>query len=168
MNKLDEFCKLIDGCESELIDTVTVINLAREIFNDKPTLKPVDLSVLIERGIDCEVDGHDFYNIGPLVDYHSVNRTSTLKQGDLNVIVNGDRLRPRMTPFIHASPNGFDSCPLPDGLKIKVYFNDGAEVHESSILEWSHIQFMSDCNIIAFEVLGLADGFCWPWEADDE
>jgi len=176
MNKLDKFCKLIKDYELQLIKyntpavlTATAINLAREIFGDEPTLKPVDLSVLIKSSIDCEFSTHkDFPTIQIMI-----NKLESFSP-ETRYVHNGWNApfcRPRMTPFIHASPNGFDSCPLPDGLEVIVWW-DLELLRTSSTSEETPISRpgLSNLwkNIIAFEVLGLADGFCWPWDVDDE
>jgi len=156
MNKLDEFIECIRDRDYVLGRAVAdnIVNLAREIFDDKPTLKPVDLSVLINSRIDCEFKYHEPESFR----YKSVE--------DIKSILS-HQCKPRMTPFIHACPNGFDSCPLPEGLKINVYFREFKVmvIHNYNDLDWSHGHGLSN-EVIAFEVLGLAEGFRWPWDAD--
>jgi hypothetical protein len=168
MNKIDKFCNLINSKKypQRMVSIDETIRLAREIFDDKPMLKPVDLSVLIVSGIDCEFSTNINFTPGTIM----VNKLESFSPETRYVHSgwNAPYCRPRMTPFIHASPNGFDSCPLPEGLKIKIYFRDGKASTVYILRDHRTFRFDSDHDIIAFEVLGLADGFCWPWEGDHE
>jgi len=146
MQNMKDFSNYI--CECENID-------AAELFEEwykerfKPTKKVIDLSVLIDSQIDCTHDLLEGY--GPLDD--SWTEESLCEA----------RVVPR-TKYIHAWQGG--ECPLPEGFMVKVWFrNDGdyPRTVESHYLEWRHLDVM---DIIAFEVLGLADGYVMPWESE--
>lgn len=126
---------------------------------ERPKLKPVDLSVLIESGVDCEFDDTpvapgDWY-IGKLKqidndEYHLVSGSSF------------HLCRPRMN-HVHVWQGG--SCPLPEGLRVRAYLRDGTAINRCSTkVAWGHGAIYHSTNVIAFEVLGLADNYCWPRE----
>lgn len=130
--------------------------------------KSVDLSVLIDSGIDCEFGEANCY----------------IKAGLENIITYGDgkvayqardlgnrysKCRPRMN-HIHAWQGG--ECPLPEGFIVDVWYRDIDDETDSDTgrglatqMQWAHEHYGND--IIAFEVIGLADGYCYPWECDE-
>jgi len=57
-------------------------------------------------------------------------------------------------------------CPLPEGLEVKIFFRNINEISctDYTILSWKLENMMSD--IIGYQVLGLADGYCWGWEGE--
>jgi len=140
---------------------------AIDAIKEKKT--PIDLSVLIESGIDCEFgDRHSYTEIDKLL---SIGKVSTTMPYASNYS-DSYCCRPRMN-HIHACPEGFDKCPLPEGFRVGVYYRNPKALR-GSILEsglnshnyvWNHLGGSSD--IIAFEALGLADGYCYPWETED-
>tara|TARA_R110002126_G_scaffold281182_1_gene428879 strand:+ start:39 stop:560 length:522 start_codon:yes stop_codon:yes gene_type:complete len=124
----------------------------------KPTKKVIDLSVLID-GIDCEFSkfGNAWY-VAKLIDISRSNDAFSDKGG-----YTWKYCRPRMN-HIHAWQGG--ECPLPEGFMVMLTLREGTKITHSSKtkLTWEH-----DCgyvDIIAFEVLGLADGYVMPWEQD--
>tara|TARA_R110000868_G_scaffold403510_1_gene680846 strand:- start:1963 stop:2475 length:513 start_codon:yes stop_codon:yes gene_type:complete len=128
----------------------------------KPTKKVVDLSVLIESGIDCEFkDSCD-------KKWHVSKADKGLYQESIYGTKSGDyfeQCRPRMN-HIHAWQGG--ECPLPEGFMVKVWyrntlltqFNDRL----ATSIRWCHDGDVDD--IIAFEVLGLADGYVMPYDKE--
>ena len=149
---------------------VKAIGSSNAKWRIKPTKKVIDLSVLIESGIDCEFSDEESFGLnflGTLTDqegrdYHKYSGNS----GD-GFVRYAKYCRPRMN-HIHAWQGG--ECPLPEGFRVKVWFRNGKEGDAGGAfhlnLRWSHEKWESD--IIAFEVLGLADGYVMPWEQDDE
>tara|TARA_B110000977_G_C10941837_1_gene441184 strand:+ start:152 stop:715 length:564 start_codon:yes stop_codon:yes gene_type:complete len=138
----------------------------------KPTKKVIDLSILVNSGIDCEFSIH--------ADFHFLLNRKLIEvpKADVNLLDGTAHFgcessclwqycRPRMN-HIHAWQGG--ECPLPEGFRIKVWFRNGDEIHSSDAsylnLRWSNKKLDSD--IIAFEVLGLADGYVMPWDQDSE
>ena len=120
------------------------------------TPKKIDISVFVGSGLDMEFGGLEHTAIGKLVCIHP---------GD-DVIYAAEnkgmwtKCRPRLN-HIYACPNRFDKCPLPEGLRVKLYHRDGNEVIVESIIgvNWYH---NGECDdIIAFEIISLADG--WEW-----
>jgi hypothetical protein len=125
-------------------------------FRPVPPKRVIDLTVLIESGIDCEVsDSGTSWAIIKLVhvddEYYRTSGSSW------------NKCRPRMN-HVHAWMGG--KCPLPEGFLIKLYFRfhaprEDTEYHE---LRWEWKDMASD--IIAFEVLGKADeSWVYEWEA---
>ena len=141
----------------------------------KPTQKVIDLSVLVD-GIDCEFKNSNGSGV-------FINKLS--RQGDPSMnyrYYDGDgdtweSCKPRMN-HKHAWQGG--ECPLPEGFGVKVWWRSGEEgVMNVESVNWNHVdrrprhicEGMSVSNsggadIIAFEVLGLADGYVMPWEQD--
>jgi len=113
----------------------------------------IDLSVLIESEVDCEFsDTPDFYRftIGALTAISESGNKKYSRRGDEFSLYK--YCRPRMNHRIswEGSAN-----PLPSGLIAKFKYADMVWV-EGSVddVDWS--------NIIAFEVLRLADNHSWP------
>jgi hypothetical protein len=126
----------------------------------KPAKKIIDLSVLIESGIDCELwdDSAARTNIGKLTiitDCPTYPYETTSSSDEVY-----SRCRPRHD-HIHAWQGG--GCPLPEGFRVKVWFRSGGDaiVTTPSRLYWG-----SNSETMAFEVLGLADGYVMPWESE--
>ena len=128
----------------------------------KTAKKVIDLSVLIDSQIDCEFkdDIGDRTNFGKLLEITDAD-TYPYKTGNSRADEYA-QCQPR-THHIHAWQGG--ECPLPEGFKVKVWFRDGSsDISQHNAFIWSHDNLSGD--IIAFEVLGLADGYVMPWEQD--
>lgn len=136
-------------------------------YRRKPQKKPVDLSVLVDSGIDIEVSVNDKWRIGKL---ESIVECCYLIQGSSR---GWTKCRPRMN-HVHAWQGG--ECPLPGGLKIKVYTCYSGKVKESETTtgdglkaaRWGGWQVGAGDPTVGFEILGLMDGYCWPWELDND
>tara|TARA_R110001606_G_scaffold309647_1_gene456624 strand:- start:216 stop:767 length:552 start_codon:yes stop_codon:yes gene_type:complete len=172
----DFYQKVADGGEVEFRVNCTnkhwfsssgspCLSSARQDWRIKPTKKVIDLSVLIESGVDCEFsdDFSSHLTIGTLLritDCPSYPYETDNSKDE----VHGE-CRPRMN-HKHAWQGG--ECPLPEGFMVKVFLRDGC-VNSNKVTnfsQWSHTKSGND--IIAFEVLGLADGYVMPWEQDDD
>ena len=119
---------------------------------NKPTKKVIDLSVLIDRQIDCTHDLIEGY--GPLDDSWT---EAALCEA---------RVVPR-TKYIHAWQGG--ECPLPEGFMVKVWCRDMRKAlsgNRATEFNWTYDSDSRE-DIIAFEVLGVADGYVMPWEVSD-
>ena len=135
----------------------------------KPTKKVIDLSVLIESGIDCEFKyGGSLtpkaWFIDKLTEIH--NEANTYKpslQGYTTYC------RPRMN-HKHAWQGG--ACPLPEGFIVRLTKWSVHVPHISHIelttKQWISSKANEHTTVQAFEVLGLADGYVMPWEQDDD
>ena len=143
------------------------IRSVRQDWRIKPTKKVIDLSVLVESGIDVELGDFQgvFFLGGHLT--HIIEKGSSSMYRTFDSTNAHSYARPRMN-HIHAWQGG--DCPLPEGFKVKVWCRDmrkalsGNRVTE---FNWTHDSDSRE-DIIAFEVLGLADGYVMPWEQDDE
>ena len=127
----------------------------------KTAKKVIDLSVLIDSQIDCEFkpNGGQWY-VGKLKEILA----SGLYEDRLSNI--WEQCQPRMN-HIHAWQGG--ECPLPEGFRVKVWFRNTLYApadRPATSIRWCHDGDLYD--IIAFEVLGLADGYVMPWEQDNE
>lgn len=137
------------------------------VYRIKTTKKPVDLSVLIDSGIDCVMgDTLDDKVIGPLthIDKCSVDEPYW---DDINTA--WTYCRPRLN-HIHAWQGG--DCPLPFNTMVRIHYRDYVRANESYVKRagdcyWEHRKEPHGLDIIAFEVVGLADGYCYPWECDE-
>ena len=127
-----------------------------------PPKKVIDLSLLAESGIDCA-----FWNmagdktVGTLTD---LDKPSVTYERDNGLWYS--YCQPRMN-HVHAWQGGW--CPLPAGVRVLVYLRSG-EYHADEATEYQWKKkiegWTCDTDIIAFEVLGLADGYVWPWEVE--
>ena len=128
--------------------------------------KPVDLSVLIDSSIDCEFwDDADqkFPVIGKLTELG--NPCISYKYVDVDGM-DYKYCRPRMN-HVHAWQGG--ECPLPDGLRVKVFYQNPhiePAIYEVGSYNLTWHWYGTESDIIAFEVVGLVDGYCWPWEME--
>ena len=133
----------------------------------KPAKKIIDMTHFIKSGIDCEFsDDHNFFNIwvgkltgGSGLDFHRYSCDS----GD------GHRrhakyCRPRMDRT-HYYDGG--ECPLPEGFKVRFYFRgqSSAECTNYTMFTWFHRYTQVD--IIGYEIIGLVDGWAYPWECEE-
>ena len=131
----------------------------------KPTKKIIDLSVLIDSKIDCEFKDKGAKN------WHVSKACKGLYQESLYGTESGDffeQCQPRMN-HKHAWQGG--DCPLPEGFEVQLWDRYGRDAVRTTAsgngLEWHNFNPMSS-DIIAFEVLGLADGYVMPWEQDND
>ena len=133
-------------------------------YRIKATKKPVDLSVLIESGIDCEFKEliTNFWFVGKLKNIRDAG-ASPYKDGHTY----WDHCHPRMN-HIHAWQGG--ECPLPEGFVIKLYkwsvHQPSRVVEVTTSEEWLNALSHLHTTVYGFEVIGLADGYCWPWECE--
>ncbi len=129
----------------------------------KPEPKVIDLSVLIG-GIDCEFSAYPDFNFSVI---GKLSRVRGSGNYDCNTY-QYKYCRPRLN---HIHYWGGGECPLPEGLKVSVYYRDGGNnemittAHEGLFL-WGHDTEMSDNDIIGFEILGKAEGWLYPWEVE--
>ena len=179
----DFYQKVADGGEAEFRANYTnkqwfsssgspCLSSVRQDWRIKPTKKVIDLSVLIESGIDCEFkdDIGDRTNFGKLLEITDAD-TYPYKTGNSRADEYA-QCQPRMN-HVHAWQGG--ECPLPDGFKVKVWYRNGGESvcshvkehNKATNLRWTFDSFET-AAIIAFEVLGVADGYLMPWEQDNE
>ena len=126
---------------------------------NKPVKKKIiDLQPLIESGIDCEFgdDGEAWTSINTL------DCTTNGKYPYENQLDQYGYCRPRMN---YKMFNNGGKCPLPKGFEVKLYWRDNSEYYIDSDyidLRWDDTGRSGD--IIAYEILGLADGYAYPWE----
>jgi len=126
------------------------------IKEDKPTKKVIDLSVLIESGIDCEFSDSGDKN------WH-INKVA---EGIYRYSLYGTELgeyfehcRPRMN---HKHAWLHNNCPI-EGFVVRAWTvkEDFLTVHTSSnSIDWSKIMYV--------EFLEVEHGYVMPWEQDNE
>jgi hypothetical protein len=130
----------------------------------KPAKKVIDLSVLID-GIDCEFwDDETDQSVYKLTSINCCSYPYEAKGESTRFC------RPRMN-HIHAWQGG--DCPLPEGFEVRVWLRDSDSDSFSALaaeLTWSHGNNKDDIitfgDIIAFEVLRVADGYVMPWGSE--
>jgi hypothetical protein len=130
----------------------------------KTAKKVIDLSVFIESGVDVELGDFQgvFFLGGHLT--HIIEKGSSSMYNASDSTNAHSYARPRMN-HIHAWQGG--ECPLPEGFRVKVWFRNTLYApvdRPATSIRWCHDGDLYD--IIAFEVLGLADGYVMPWEQD--
>ena len=140
-----------------------------EYWSIKPAKKIIDMDHLVKSGIDCEFDDKKvpFATIvGPLLAIYTNGNTAHKYQACLHKWQN---CRPRMN---HKMFHDGGACPLPEGFKVRLMFRDGAAVvtHTYSDLKWVSTGFkvFTSADIIGYEILGLADGWAYPYQESDE
>lgn len=127
-------------------------------YRIKPKEIMVDMSVLIESGIDCEFsDQRSFVSpsIGKLTAIDNMARSKypfNTNSGDHYTYA-----RPRMN-HLHAWTGG--DCPLPKGVRVRLYLRSGKGMAGDSVIyAWDHLPGTD--HIIAFGVVGLEDGYVY-------
>lgn len=131
-------------------------------YRRKPQKKAVDLSVLIESKIDCEFSTSPSFELAIWDTLHSLSNRINQYSSSVHSCLR--YCRPRMNHW-HSWQGG--ECPLPDGLWVDIDRRDGlGNRGYSTDYSWRHTGTGND--IIAFKVTGLAEGYCWPWEIDNE
>ena len=155
-----------------------------DAYRIKPSLKPVDLSVLIDSGIDCEFSfkGSNQWSINTLHHLVSCSKKPTYHVRRDNQ--GYTKCRPRMN-HVHAWQGG--ECPLPEGLMVEVRRPViimtptaspispnpqplPASLSSAQQVVWGEEPYITGVGYkwwkecCMFEVIGLADGYCWPWE----
>lgn len=114
--------------------------------SEKP--KKINMSVCIESGIDCEFWEDNAASM--------IGQLDNIEEGVLyqdTLMGCHKHCRPRMNGHIHASPTGWDKCPLPEGFIIRVWdmaLND-CGMTDYLKLDWT--------TLIMFEVTGIAEGY---------
>ena len=168
----DFYQKVADGGEAQLKIDEEWANLfvggpslgsSNAKWRIKPTKKVIDLSVLIDSQIDCEFkdDISERITIGKLQSVYDryISDEYPYKTGTSRVDGFG-QCQPRMD-HKHAWQGG--ECPLPEGFRVKVWLRGGGDsaiLIASGYWAWNY----RPQDIIAFEVLGIADGYVMPWE----
>ena len=143
------------------------LGCSKDVWRIKPTHKVIDLSVLIESGVLCVF----FYPSTPS------RATGKLKEirGSAYVSDNRDssgrpiisRACSPLRNHKHAWQGG--ECPLPEGFRVKVWVRGDRNAKLLGyVANWNHSTTNQYDDIIAFEVLGLADGYVMPWEQDND
>ena len=149
-------------------------------YRIKPKNKVIDMSVLIKSGIDCEFDNRsNNRNIDKLKEITPagrVNRVGTPYYiNDKGVY--WERCAPRSN-HVHAWQGG--ECPVPEGFEVKMWLRSGKQVnHVIRDRETFHHNAYSPegvywglnhgpASIVAFEVVGVADGYVFPWDSEKE
>jgi len=180
----DFYQKVADGGEAEFNKGITIKDWritdygpsngsVRQDWRIKPTKKVIDLSVLIDSQIDCEFkdDISERITIGKLQSVYDwyISDEYPYKTGNSRADGYG-QCQPRRN-HKHAWQGG--ECPLPEGFEVKVWYRDDSRCTDTLMNSgvykktgWVHKIYGRD--IIAFEVLGLADGYVMPWEKDND
>jgi len=124
---------------------------------NKPANKIIDMAHFIKSGIDCEFSdtGNSWCIASRLV---RINEDNYSDGNDV-----WRYCRPRMS---HKIFHDGGECPIPSGFRGHVYLRDGQVGHhgETTLATWSHDNDSFD--IIGYEILGLADGWAYPWESE--
>jgi len=134
----------------------------------KPANKIIDMAHFIESGIDCEFsDRSNFSNIW-------VGRLTSTSGSDFHAYAcnSGDGhtryakfCRPRIN---HKMFHAGGACPLPEGFEVRLYIRNAPPVVVYGLYMdcYSWVHSMTDVDIIGYEILGLADGWAYPWSEE--
>jgi hypothetical protein len=134
-----------------------------EKWRIKPTLKVIDMSVMVGSGLDCE-----FWDTksGTSRAYNKLSKIDTnrnFKNRDVND-TDWKYCQPRMSteaqPFINFWTGG-NTCPVPEGFEVRLHFRVGGgtmpDVPDRRWLYWDHTNNSGD--IIGIEFLGIKDDY---------
>jgi len=131
----------------------------------KPVKKIIDMTHFIESGIDCEFrddDAHEWV-IASLWNIELLPEWLYYGPEDFKGV---RYCRPRMN---HKMFHDGGECPLPEGFEVKVYYRDRGNHTSSEYIGhcWGSAP-ITDNDIIGYEILGLADGWAYPYQESDE
>ena len=144
------------GSKAETVDALL------HSWRIKPAKKIIDMAHFIESGIDMEFwdDASDSYTNISILDSINVG----LNHAFVSKLSCYKHCRPRMN---HKMFHDGGDCPIPEGFTLRLYFRDEApivdDIHEG--YNWIHCGSSND--IIGYEILGLADGWTYPWECGE-
>ena len=146
------------GSKAETVDALL------HSWRIKPAKKIIDMAHFIESGIDMEFwdDASDSYTNISILDSINVG----LNHAFVSKLSCYKHCRPRMN---HKMFHGGGACPLPEGFMVEVYYRSGGALSGNvTDFHWLYSK-TSGCvaDIIGYEVLGLADGWAYPWESDE-
>lgn len=161
MKVIEKLKEAVTRAEIELHDMQGITQPPVTYSASPPKLKPIDLKVLMENRVECQFYDADGYStvIGQIasikqeceIEYGSGPLKFTEVECDNGMTY--PKCKPRMGHIYSAV--GFDEYPLPNGFTVKFYYRHGEPSFLTSSKDWS--------EVIAFEIIGLASGYCWPW-----
>ena len=128
----------------------------REFWRIKPELKAIDLTPLIESGLDCEFwdDSAMPFRVFKLWDI--VEREGT-RYLDTDGAVYWKNCQPRMK-HIHYWAGESAKCPIPEGFEVRLYFRDGtSHILKGGVYRWTHTGGRAD--IIGVEFIAVKEGY---------
>ncbi len=122
----------------------------------EPEEKIIDPSVAIKSGIDCDVWNDERIKHVINLAHNNLDEPSSFVK-NIRSAWRHCRIREN---YIHYWGGG--ECPLPDGLKVKIYYREGGFCRSASLayFRWEHTGELGD--IIGFEVLGPT--LCWKYK----
>jgi hypothetical protein len=139
-------------------------------YRIKPRLTPVGLSSMVGSVVDCEFSDVDFGLPGK----NAVASLEGINHARVNpYAMHGStwaHCRPRMDHWMVWDGSTILPRPVPIGFLVHWELRNGevtSTPHRVQHREWSH-SAERDAQIIAFKVVGLAPGYCYPWELYDE
>jgi hypothetical protein len=145
-----------------------------EVFDYRLKAKPkvIDLSRLIDSGIDCEFSDSEDFNLvsigqlaGIFISTDSYKMPYSTTHGRVYPYAT-----PRLDHWMHW--DGRSTEPLPDGLMIEWKMGPGPGYEgavESQKIMWGyHLEDDDYDNVTAFRVVGLAEDYKWPWEVQEK
>ena len=127
----------------------------------KPAKKIIDLSPLLNSGIDCEFsDDFEDWHIGGLIGIHTSSHNKRQFYEDY-LETNWGHCRPRMN---HTMFHNGGECPLPEGFEVQLSYCKGVACNTSDYTSKRWNDVGNNADIIGYKILGLADGYAYPWE----
>jgi hypothetical protein len=148
----------------ELLDNNTADFHNHMEYRLQPAATAIDLKRLIVSGIDCEFSDHEDFSSKAYAPLELIDPSAPYPYKSVLGHVY-ERARPRMNHWHHWQ--GSVKPPLPAGIVVKWLLRGEQDTVPASVedLNWGYINDeYSSGNIIAFKVIGLAEGYKWPWE----
>ena len=115
-----------------------------------PVLKQIDLSCLIDSGLDCEFSnsGSIWFPQGPLLAIHGSKYVAKSEEWN--------HCQPRMALYVHYWSGRSSVCPLPAGFVIQLHWDTGNGITRHEYDDYGNIQWF---EVTAFRILRAADGY---------
>jgi len=132
---------------------------------ESPKSKIIDMTHFIKSGIDCEFwstgweEGEDTWvPYGSLVSIDSGKYFAASSEKTTGWF---SHCRPRMN---HKMFHDGGECPLPEGFEVALYYRGGQAAYTIPYIDnkWNHDGL--DGDIIGYKILGLADGWAYPYQ----
>jgi len=131
-------------------------------YRPKPAKKKIiDLQPLLASGIDCEFKDAEYDTwrvIGPLSCTFSTVKSPYQRKTST---VAWEQCRPRMD---HTMFHNGGECPLPEGFEVQLSYCKGVACNTSDYTSKRWNDVGNNADIIGYKILGLADGYAYPWE----
>ena len=143
--------KLSEAPMLAVLERLSEIALAK-VEPEEP--KRIDMSVCIKSGILCRITV-----VNPVYGASKSFMAFYNAQIDMRVKEKKYKVEPLMFGHIHASPTGWQSCPIPEGFLLTIYWTTNGGVRTDREIGSCDKKVWSYFPITMFQITGIAKGW---------